>query len=110
MGQLREGLSARPSGNDQAGEESPDGLIREDSARRRTNDSAPGAGAGGSQFLPPGATGGFAARAGSLAGTIEYGRPCWISQLSNGRGYSCRTDLQQTKMAVGWSLRCGGFV
>ena len=67
---------------------SADRLVRKDSARRRADNSAPSAGAGGSQLLPPGTTGGFAARAGSLAGAVEKIGPEQIHRLQKNRRWT----------------------
>src|SRR5260370_8978527 len=74
VGQERAVVSARFSRNDRDGEESAHGSLRENSTRRRANDFAPSAGAGGPQPVSPGAVSGFPPVPGPLADPLIWGR------------------------------------
>src|SRR5262249_10711733 len=70
LGKKREKFSERFGGNDRASRGPQDGLVREDSARKRANDSARSSFAGGSQCVSTRAACGFAQGAGGMAGRI----------------------------------------
>src|SRR6266851_10316497 len=75
-------LSARPPGNDQAGEKSENGFVRGHSARTGPDDFARGAASGRSQRLSPRTVGGFAASPGYLAGIlVARGVPVTLEEL-----------------------------